>query len=66
MTLRDKVSVDLERVKVDRANPEMEKLRKTEAEIEHYSKVLTSFADVNVQNLPKPKHPSADLQSMLK
>jgi hypothetical protein len=64
-TLRDKVSIDLERVKIDHSNPEIEKLRKTESEIEHYSRVLTSFADVNVQNLPKPKL-SADLQSMLK
>jgi DNA repair exonuclease SbcCD ATPase subunit len=65
-TLRDKVSVDLERVKVSRTNPELDKLRKTEAEIEHYSKILTPFADVNVQNLPKPTQPTAELQSMLK
>jgi hypothetical protein len=63
--LRDKVSIDLESVKINRGNPEIDKLRKTEAEIEHYSKVLTSFADVNVQALPKPKI-SADLQSMIK
>jgi hypothetical protein len=63
--LRDKVSIDLDRVRIDRSNPEMEKLRKTEAEIEHYSKILTSFTDVNVQALPKPNL-SADLQSLLK
>jgi hypothetical protein len=66
-TLRESVSVDLVRVKVNPASPEMKDLRKTEEEIAHYSKILTSFADVNVQNLPKPKQAlSADVQSMLK
>jgi chromosome segregation ATPase/predicted small lipoprotein YifL len=66
-TLREKVAADLIGYKADRANPEMEKLRKTEAEIAHYSRVLTSFADVNVQALPNPKQPiSANLQSILK
>jgi hypothetical protein len=65
-TLRDKVSVDIERVRIDRSNPDVEKLRRTEEEIAHYSKVLTSVPDVNVQNLPKPKQSlSADVQSML-
>jgi hypothetical protein len=66
-TLREKVAADLIGLKADRANPEMANLRKTEEEIAHYSKVLTSFADVNVQSLPKPKQSfSADLQSMLR
>jgi hypothetical protein len=67
VTLREKVAADLIGLKADHASPEMEKLRKTEAEIEHYSKVLTTLTDVNVQNLPKPTQSfSADLQSMLK
>jgi hypothetical protein len=66
-TLREKVAADLIGLKADRSNPEMGKLRKTEEEIAHYSKVLTSLADVNVQSLPKPTQQfSADLQSMLR
>jgi chromosome segregation ATPase len=64
--LRDKVSVDLERVRIDRSTPQLDKLRKTELEIEHYSRVLTATDDVNVQALPEPKAVPANLHSMLK
>jgi hypothetical protein len=65
--LREKVAADLIGYKADRSNPDTEKLRRTEKEIEHYSKVLTNLTDVSVQNLPTPKQGfSADLQSMLR
>jgi hypothetical protein len=68
-TLREKVGADLAAVKAVGSGFELEQLRKTEAEIAHYSKVLTAGAadsDVNVQTLPTKKAPPASLQSLMR
>jgi hypothetical protein len=65
-TLREKVGADLVAVKALGSSFELDKLRKTEAEIEHYSKVLTPDSEVIVQTLPTAKAPPASLQSLMR
>ncbi len=63
-TLRDKLAIDLEQVRVSHGVAELEKLRTTEAEIAHYSKILGSMAEEGSGALPNAPAP-VDLDKLL-
>jgi hypothetical protein len=64
--VRAKVELDLERVRLSQGVAELAQLKKTEAEIAHYAKILGSVAD-DVSAASRVQEPSApDLDSLLK
>lgn len=63
-TLRDKLAIDLEQVRVSHGVAELEKLRSTESEIAHYAKILGSMADDAAGALPAAP-PPVDLDKLL-
>ncbi len=62
--LRDKLSVDLEQVRVSHGVAELEQLRSTESEIAHYAKILGSLAEESSGSLPAAP-PPIDLDQLL-
>jgi len=62
--LRDRLAVDLEQVRVSHGVAALEKLRSTEAEIAHYSKILASLAEDAAGALPSAPAP-VDLDKLL-
>jgi len=59
--LRERILLDLERVRLKQALPDLDDLRRTEEEIAHYAKLLASLDEA-----PAPKEaPAVDLQSLL-
>lgn len=65
--LREKLSLDLERVRLKQAMPELDQLRRAEEEISYYAKLLGSMdEDEGASGGKTPVPPTIDLQTLLK
>ena len=65
--LREKIALDLERVKLNQGVAELEKLSRTADEIAHYSKILGQIGDATGKEPEEPKQGGLkSLDSMLK
>ncbi len=63
--LKDRVSVDLERYRIDKSNPVTEKMKETEQQIATYTKILGSLGEDISGALPMAVAP-IDIQSLIK